>query len=546
MPRNHPMKQNANDEQRPETAPLDSPHYDAFLSYASGDRKRVKRVQRFLEAFRYGSPKRRLTAYLDCTDIRGGELTAEIEEALTRSRHLVVSASRGTSESSWVPKEVAHFRQHHGDRNLSVIVLEGESATANLPALSGAAYRHHDLRNGWWCGVLRPRARLELLRLLAAIVGLPLRRLINWHLRRTLRNCGLVVLATILPILLVMSARVDHWQPLDLRTGNQPLYAIAAEVQGNRLWVASRHKGQGPQGFRNYVQSTRDGLDPSGQFQFHERFSLTRRLLPQSLYGGQFPEVSLPQPPRPPSGPSFVGEPRPGHFVVVQALSLTEEEADQERDDNVDFGTPILGVRGAWVIVIEPTEVYAQAVDDLTPIWSERTLLGDPTSPSQGLPVAWSQDGHLWLGQSGTEGSYGGGLWHSSDGGRSWRRVPNFYSVNSIAIDEIGGQAAWVIVAESFYDGFRGSRRQLNLARVVRSRPDSDRWEDTPCPPYGVRSEVEFCGKLHGVALVRVDMTVFYHDPVPLWRHLFLRDDLSVPIAPKLVTKLRSQSNGAK
>ena len=28
----------------------------------------------------------------------------------------------------------------------------------------------------------------------------------------------------------------------------------------------------------------------------------------------------------------------------MQALSLTEEEAAQERDDNVDFGTPILGL----------------------------------------------------------------------------------------------------------------------------------------------------------------------------------------------------------
>jgi hypothetical protein len=53
--------------------------YDAFVSYASADRSRAKKVQTFLQSYRPQRSKGGLVVYLDQTDIRGGDLGVELE-----------------------------------------------------------------------------------------------------------------------------------------------------------------------------------------------------------------------------------------------------------------------------------------------------------------------------------------------------------------------------------------------------------------------------------------------------------------------------------
>jgi hypothetical protein len=502
--------------------------YDAFLSYSSKDGRAVARIQRFLERFRQGTPRRRVRVFLDRTDIRGGELGGEIGSALQRSRALVVCWSSAAADSRWVEREIALYRELHGDKNIALVLLGEHRAELGLPAGGDAQWRVHDLRGGWWLGLMRPHARLELLRLLAFLTGVELRTLRDWHLRRALRNAGIGTVAAIVPVAALLSLPIAGWLPLALRTDRgEPLYAVAAEARDGKLWVASRFRAPGPQGFRNYLRVTDDALDPHARAAYlpEPKLALRHRLVPPPLLHHSIasrlpPRDALAATTRSRVGLPFAGEPRPGHLVLVQPLGLTPEELDAAREHAADFDTPVFKSAAALVVVADDTGVRAVEVPDMVPEWTARTPTGDPTSPAKGIAVAWAGDGQIWLGVAGQDGRPSGGLWHSPDAGRTWRREDGFWSVSSLAVRESDGKPAELLAAESAFERWRNSTLEPYPSQVVqRTLPDGP-WRDAPMPPFGTRSEVEFCGALAGAPVVRVDTTVFQYRPRPLLRVL--------------------------
>jgi hypothetical protein len=169
--------------------------YDAFLSYSSSDAVRVKRVQRFLETYKDKDSGRTLRVFLDQTDIRGGSLRPEIESALAASTFLIVCCSPAAADSHWVNAEVSSFLTSRLNPNIALILLAGEPGDA-IPARARALEpRYHDLRAGWIAGVMKPRTRDELLRLLALLTSRDLRSLIDWQRRRMVVRLGLGAIA---------------------------------------------------------------------------------------------------------------------------------------------------------------------------------------------------------------------------------------------------------------------------------------------------------------------------------------------------------------
>lgn len=165
--------------------------YDAFLSYSSSDAARVRRVQRFLETYKDRNSGKKLRVFLDQTDIRGGSLRPEIESALSSSRFLIVCCSPAAADSHWVNAEVSAFLSSRPNPNVALILLGGEPKDA-IPASARALEpRYHDLRAGWVAGMMKPRTRDELLRLLALLTSRDLRSLIDWQRRRMVGRLGL-------------------------------------------------------------------------------------------------------------------------------------------------------------------------------------------------------------------------------------------------------------------------------------------------------------------------------------------------------------------
>jgi hypothetical protein len=386
-------------------------------------------------------------------------------------------------------------------------------------------------------GLIGLGVKLELLRLLAFVAGVDMRTLRNWHLRRTVVRVALVSVFTLLPLLALLNFPLDDWDPVTLKAKNQPLNAIAAEVSGDKLLVASRFRAASQERPRNYVRLTSmvPGTD-GGDGDFSGKFPLRRRLLPRdvSAFAFRMPKLELKNfTSRKTIDPPFITEALPGKWVVVQPLAPTEEEIQTIKAAAQEADVPISVPRMAssLVITINGGEIRAAELKDLLPVWqSVRNM--DPTSagplsPSKGLAVAWTQDGHIWLGAPGWDAQAEGGLWRGEANGQGWKRIDGFLSVSSIAIRENAGRLYSVVVAESHFDRWRGSFLEPYPTRVVEQRVGETAWRPASMPPYSSRSEVESCGTLGGVELVRVDEIVYSRRDLALWRFLLKRVGIS-------------------
>ena len=500
--------------------------HDAFISYASVDRGRARRIQRFLESWRDPRNGRRLKVFLDETDIRGGSLGVELSRAAHGARHLIACYSPATLESHWVAEEVRLFRQRSESNRIAVVMVGGHesSQAAGRALVAGEELRVHDLRRGRFLGFIGLGVKLELLRLLAFIADVDLRTLRDWHLRRTIRNVAAFVALAILPLWILLNAPVDDWEQLQLRIGKEPLYAVAAEANGEKLQVASRYRGAGPQGFRDYIQFVDSALarDPKASF---EQVAFNRRLLPISTLPlrqrDRLPSFDLATyTKRSAAGEPFAGEAASGRFIVVVPLAPTQEGIDQETDDPDDFGTPTPTVKGALVLTQAAGRLVGAEAPDLSPVWRQRERASGPASPSRGLAVAWSPEGDVWLGMAGWDADEPGGLWLRRAGQDVWRKLDDFANVQSIDLDIHDGRTRSVLVAAKHLELWSGFRLLPHPTRMAMRVAGQDSWQPASAPPFGTRSEVELVGKLNGARLVRVEEHIFRERTIPLWRFL--------------------------
>jgi hypothetical protein len=504
--------------------------YDAFLSYASADRRRARRIHRFLERWRARSDSRRLHVFFDETDIRGGRLDAELQRAVHEARTLIVCHSPASADSKWVAQEITAFRAKPESDRLAVAIVagSGDAASIGRSVIPAAEVRIHDLRRGWRLAWLGLGAEIELLRLLAFVADVDLRTLRNWHLRRTISQLALVVLAVIAPLWLLLQWPMDQWQALDLRTPRGPIYAISAEVRNGALWTASWFRSQRPQGWDDKLRYIPDSL-AAETVELFDNGAPRHRLAPIDRLP---PEVANRLPAfnpaaytdRPVADTALACEPVPGRFVVVVPLGLNRDERSQANDDAHDFGKPISEAWGSLVVTSDGGHLETAVLEGLRPAWAEPGENERLIPPSRGAPVAWGPDGELWLGYRGREGDESAGLWRRARGSREWTREPGFSNPFSIELEVADGRTVAVTVAEQHRDVWRGALLQPHPTRVMTRSLDDSEWRVEPTmPPFGTRSEVELVGMLDGARLVRVDERVFQHRRVSLWRFLALR-----------------------
>lgn len=119
--------------------------FDAFISYrhVQPDRKWAKWLHRSLETFRTpkalvaaGAPARLKKVFRDELELSASsDLSEEIDEALEKSRYLIVVCSPKTPESKWVNQEIVRFRELGRADQVLALLVDGEPGEAFPPAL---------------------------------------------------------------------------------------------------------------------------------------------------------------------------------------------------------------------------------------------------------------------------------------------------------------------------------------------------------------------------------------------------------------------------
>ena len=165
--------------------------YEAFISYrhAPHDQKLARRIQRRIEGFaiprelegpRAGEKLGK--CFRDEDELHTSDsLPALIEDALKRSRFLIVICSPAMRESPWVAREVELYAAYHGRQRILPVLAEGEPEDAFPPLLMTALEKNEDTGEMTErpCEPLaadmrdatRKSFRAELLRVVAPIAG---------------------------------------------------------------------------------------------------------------------------------------------------------------------------------------------------------------------------------------------------------------------------------------------------------------------------------------------------------------------------------------
>lgn len=114
--------------------------YIAFISYKREDEKLAKRIQKKMEAYSIPTALRKKNPTLptkvrpvfrDQTDLSGGNLKEEIEEALENSKYLIVICSPRAAKSPWVSKEVQYFINHGREKYIIPFIIDGTPNAKN-------------------------------------------------------------------------------------------------------------------------------------------------------------------------------------------------------------------------------------------------------------------------------------------------------------------------------------------------------------------------------------------------------------------------------
>lgn len=114
-------------------------HYRAFISYAHADRKVARWLHRTLEGYRVpkgldtdqqlsADDRRWLGAiFIDRDELSASDdLSAAVQDALSRSDYLVVVCSPEAARSHWVNEEILTFKRLRGEAHVRCIIVAGE------------------------------------------------------------------------------------------------------------------------------------------------------------------------------------------------------------------------------------------------------------------------------------------------------------------------------------------------------------------------------------------------------------------------------------
>jgi len=215
----------------PPTHPVpQAPKYWAFLSYSHHDKAVAKRLQRQLETYRLPRrlvgretsegpvPARVLPVFRDRDELHAGaDLKSSVQDALSRSRWLIVVCTPDAARSPWVNREIIEFKRLRGERHVLALIVRGEPFASDMPGREAEECFPPALRRALTPEGVAEGEPLEpiaadmrkhgdgpqraMLKLLAGMVGVSFDDLVRRDLQRRMRWMSALVGASVLGVM---------------------------------------------------------------------------------------------------------------------------------------------------------------------------------------------------------------------------------------------------------------------------------------------------------------------------------------------------------
>jgi len=209
---------------------LQAPKYWAFLSYSHHDKAVAKRLQRQLETYRLPRrlvgretsegpvPARVLPIFRDRDELHAGaDLKSSVQDALSRSRWLIVVCTPDAARSPWVNREIIEFKKLRGERHVLALIVRGEPFASDMPGREAEECFPPALRRALTPEGVAEGKPLEpiaadmrkhgdgpqraMLKLLAGMVGVSFDDLVRRDLQRRMRWMSALVGASMLGVM---------------------------------------------------------------------------------------------------------------------------------------------------------------------------------------------------------------------------------------------------------------------------------------------------------------------------------------------------------
>jgi len=258
--------------------------YKAFVSYSHVDRHAAARLFNRLESYRLPARIRenagenadsgRLGVFFrDREELpAAADLGREVRDALAQSEYLVVLCSPAAAASPWVNREIAEFKRLGREKRVLAAIIDGEPFADGKPgavecfpeALRFMASRDGSLTTAPaepLAADFRPKGdgdRLGYLKLVAALAGVELARLLDRDQQRRLRRVTAVTLAS-LAVMIMMGVLTAVAMDARREADRQRGAAVAAQSEAE----ARRADAEGLIEFM--LTDLRDKLEPVGR-----------------------------------------------------------------------------------------------------------------------------------------------------------------------------------------------------------------------------------------------------------------------------------------
>lgn len=181
--------------------------YKAFISYSRKDEVWAQWIQTKLETFPLSPDiiketgiKQIRPVFIDKTDLRLGDLNNSLTDALENSEYLIVVCSSNSAVSRWVNKEVEHFQNINGPKQIIPFIIK-ELSDKSQPTINYPSKLSPDILGASMYELNKKQA---ITKIASYILGIEYDKLWQRHQKRRRKN--LIVLSTLVLLSLTLAS----------------------------------------------------------------------------------------------------------------------------------------------------------------------------------------------------------------------------------------------------------------------------------------------------------------------------------------------------